>query len=392
MDEPAWWPGGITESSFEDAISDGYLRTAFGKSTVWDPSVAYDAAWWNTAPSEGTIWGEWPINVESTEVLAKRQNEVVVRLNQSMFAVIAPLECGDDVSRLVRHEPWRKALQSTPLLLPIAGWSVTECDRVLVYPWHERVEFADGNEAASELMQQLATIHSSLAQTATPNTERRWNDRLKAIEDQLKTKTMWRAPHSPTTVGLPQLHFSLTSLVKVDGKHCFLPCNRSFAEHMICEPDRLPSIAGAMMLEHQLARKEGLSQSQRRSLIETWAANVPEPWANRAALSTVRGGAWVWRYHATLLAMAQAQAFGDESTYDDCLTWLQDVSRLQAHLGALRMWKSGTWIGLAGGVVSFFAWRLESMSPNQSTVLALLSMGVIVASNAVYRAKDPPPY
>lgn len=392
MDEPAWWPSGIANSSVEDAISEGYVRTSFGKSKLWDISLAESSEWWNTVPIEGTVWGEWPSKVNSVEVISHRPNEMIVRLNNSILAILAPLECGDDVSRLVRHEPWRVALKDAPVLLPTGGWSVDENDRVLVFPWHDSVEFSGQDTEANVLMQHLAEIHSCFAFTATPNTERRWNDRLKALEDQLKTNTMWRAPHSPTTVGLPQIHLSATSLVDINGRLNFLPLNRSFAQHMLCEADRLPSISGAMMLEHQLARNNGLNEDQRRSMLETWASHVPQAWSNRAALSTVRGGAWVWRYHATLLEMAQAKAFNDEQTYGECLAWLQDVSRLQAHLGALRMWKSGTWVGLSAAVVAFFAWRLETMTSNQSALLAVISLGTIVASNAIYRMKDPPPY
>jgi hypothetical protein len=215
---------------------------------------------------------------------------------------------------------------------------------------------------------------------------------LKAIEDELKTKTMWRAPHANTTVGLPRLHLSIESLTEVDGVLNFVPMSRSLAEHLLCENDRLPSLATLMMLEHQWARRDGLSEQQRQQLLEAWGTSVPVEWSSRTALSTVRGGAWVWRYHATLLELAQATAFAETSIKEDCQKWLSDVSRLQAHLGTLRMWKSGQWVGFTGLAVAFFSYRLDSFLPQQSLALAVLSFGVVVASNAVYRLKDPKAY
>ena len=172
----------------------------------------------------------------------------------------------------------------------------------------------------------------------------------------------------------------------------FLPLCRSLSEHLLCESDRLPSLASLMMLEHQWARKEGLSEQQRQNMLETWSRSVPSSWSSRSALSTVRGGAWVWRYHATVLELAQAKAFGDETTVKACEQWLREVSRLQAYLGTLRMWKSGQWVGITGLIVSFFAWKLETLTPNQSLTVAFLSLGVGLVTNFIYRVKDPKPY
>ena len=100
----------------------------------------------------------------------------------------------------------------------------------------------------------------------------------------------------------------------------------------------------------------------------------------------------MWRYHATILELAQAKAFGDEETVKACEQWLRDVSRLQAHLGALRLWKSGQWVGITGLAVSFFSWRLATLTEGQSLLLAILSIGVGIATNVIYRIKDPKPY
>ena len=392
MDEPAWWPSGIALSSIDEALSEGTVRTSFGKTTVWDFEPYLQPNLWNSSLEVGVQWGDWNFEVQTVEVQTVSKNGLVVILNDAYTASILPFGVGDDVSRLYRYEPWNSALVGHSVLLPIAGWTVDGNDRILVYPRYELKPFDGQASTVMDLTRTIGGIHSALVGFSTPNTERRWNDRLKAIEDELKTKTMWRAPHANTTVGLPRLHLSIDSLTEVDGVLNFVPMSRSLAEHLLCENDRLPSLAALMMLEHQWARRDGLSEQQRQQLLETWGASVPVEWSSRTALSTVRGGAWVWRYHATLLELAQATAFAETSIKEDCQKWLRDVSRLQAHLGTLRMWKSGQWVGFTGLAVAFFAYRLDSFLPQQSLALAVLSFGVVVASNAVYRLKDPKAY
>lgn len=392
MDEPAWWPSGIALSSIDEALSEGTVRTSFGKTTVWDFEPYLQPNLWNSSLEVGVQWGDWNFEVQTVEIQSVSKNGLVVTLNDAYTASILPFGVGDDVSRLYRYEPWNSALVGHSVLLPIAGWTVDGNDRILVYPRYELKPFDGQASTVMDLTRTIGGIHSALVGFSTPNTERRWNDRLKAIEDELKTKTMWRAPHANTTVGLPRLHLSIESLTEVDGVLNFVPMSRSLAEHLLCENDRLPSLATLMMLEHQWARRDGLSEQQRQQLLETWGASVPVEWSSRTALSTVRGGAWVWRYHATLLELAQATAFAETSIKEDCQKWLRDVSRLQAHLGTLRMWKSGQWVGFTGLAVAFFSYRLGSFLPQQSLALAVLSFGVVVASNAVYRLKDPKAY
>jgi len=392
MDEPAWWPIGIALSSPNEAIADGKLRTSYGRTVLWDFRSFLTPEGWSTNQDEGTFWGDWVTEVETVETLSISQNSLVLFLNQNLIAHIQPAHIGDDVSRLSRYEPWQKALKTQSILLPTGGWSVDGNDRILLYPNHTPSSADEDDSAVLKMVELLGAIHSSLEPFSTPNTERRWNDRLKAIEGGLKTKTMWRAPHASSTVGLPRIHLSLDSVVEVDEKQMFLPLSRSLSEHLLCESDRLPSLASLMIIEHQWARKAGLSEQQRQIVLEIWSRSVPQVWSSRQALSTVRGGAWVWRYHATVLELAQAKAFKDETTVEACEQWLQEVSRLQAHLGTLRMWKSGQWVGITGIIVSFFVWKLATFTSGQSLLLAILSMGVGLTTNAIYRFKDPKPY
>ena len=366
MDEPAWWPSGIALSSIDEVRSEGILRTSFGKTTAWDFESYLQPNQWNTSPELGVQWGDWDFEVQTVEIHSVTQHGLVVTLNDAYHASILPFGVGDDVSRLSRYEPWNRALLEQSVLLPIAGWTVDGNDRILIYPRYELKPFDGQTSTVMDVTRQLGAMHTALVKFSTPNTERRWNDRLKAIEDELKSNTMWRAPHANATVGLPRLHLSFDSLTDMDGVLNFVPMSRSLAEHLLCENDRLPSLATLMILEHQWARRDGLNEQQRQELLEVWGKSVPAEWSSRTALSTVRGGAWVWRYHATLLELAQATAFAETSIKEDCQNWLRDVSRLQAHLGTLRMWKSGQWVGFTGLAVAFFSYRMDYiLHPNK---------------------------
>ena len=118
-------------------------------------------------------------------------------------------------------------------------YHVKNNDRVIVYNCSDvaiNTEDFDSNKLAAN----LGTIHSALHDFATPNTERRWNDRLKDIESELKVTTLWRAPHSKFTVGLPRLNLDLALLCKEQDELLFIADVRSPVEHLMCHADRLP--------------------------------------------------------------------------------------------------------------------------------------------------------
>ena len=112
----------------------------------------------------------------------------------------------------------------------------------------------------------------------------------------------------------------------------------------------------------------------------------------KKALSTLLGGPWIWRYHAVLLELAEAQVYGDKAMKKAANNWLTDVSRIQAHLGVLRLWKSGLWAGISGVAIGFFGWKISSFSQTTGLTVGIIGLAVAIACNAIYWAKDPDPY
>lgn len=392
MEEPAWWPSGIAQQSQDEAQKEGELRTSFGRVQLWDTTEVLDPSWWNSPPGNGVQWGEWPTDVEQIDLVSEDAYGLLVRIDGAFVARICPFFVGEDVSRMARFEPWNVSLESLPLLLPIGGWTAGEHDRVLIYPAFESTGSTMEHEQVISLVETMSGLHSVLAPFETPNTERLWNERLKAMEDRLKPHTMWRAPHTAATVGLPRLNLDLHHLASTDKGLLWIALPRPLADHLVCQPERLPSLSGLMRLERQWAMHVELNADHREAILTTWGVHTPPSWSKGKALSTALGGAWVWRYNAVLEQLSTARCFGDKELEATSLAWLGEVSRLQARLGTLRMWKSGLWVAITGLVVAFFGHELETFSSLQSMVLAGASLAFGVITNRVYWAKDPPPY
>ena len=395
MGEPAWWPSGISQKSFEDSQTSLICRTSFGKTTMWNCYPATELQWWQQVPDDATIWGDWPQEVTSVENVTEDESGIVIKLfsqDKQWIARICPLDVGQDASRIVRHNEWNTALQECDILMPVAGWSTDTGDKILVYPQYELVENNEILDNFQSIISTMANIHSNLSQFSTPNSERLWNDNLKSIEAELKTNTLWRGPHSKNTVGLPTTNFRFSSIVKVDDRLSLIAQPRRLVEHLLIGDQRIPAIANLMSLERESANQMQVDELQRKQSLETWTKIVPTEWSGKKELSTVLGGPWLWRYRAVLLDLAHAKAFGDTRLESNCNAWLGDVSRLQAHLGTLRMWKAGEWVGYSAIAVGFYAWEIQTMAGQTGLILFVGGAVFAAIMNRIYWSKDPKPY
>ena len=389
MDESPWWPSGIvTEDS--ESFSSGRVQTVFGSIDTWNYQECLAEKWWQKPSAEGTFWGTWP-EASEVEIIHQDRKGYLIRINDRQIARITPFNLGNDLSRLMHYAPWREALEGLSLRLPSMVYHADNNDRVVVYDCPELAVNADIFDC-DKLASNLGEIHNALQTFATPNTERRWNDRLQDIEAELKVTTLWRAPHSKYTVGLPRLNLDLALLSREDDELVFIADIRSAVEHLLCDADRLPGLANLMLLEQQISFTRGMNESDRKAMLQAYLSKAPNSYSHKKALSTLMGGPWIWRYHAVLLAMGEARFYGDEELGKIAQNWLNDVSRIQAHLGVLRLWKSGLWGGITGAVIAFFAWRMETTSPTLAGIAGGLCLIGALACNIIYWAKDPQPY
>ena len=386
MEGESWWPQGVALSSIDEALESGEVSTKWGTVACWDVHECFKPEWWASA-KEGA-WGVIEeLRPNTIDVVQLEGNRALIRLDDTHIALVYSIPTSNRTSSLQQKNEVRSLLQSTRLLFPIGGLLLDGKDALLVFPIGERVE-----SSPQWLGQTLGEIQKSLAPLSSPNDQKRWNQRLKDLEDELKPNTLWRAPHTSSTTGIPSVRVHPNWILEVDGEHRAIPLNQSVSELLLCGTERLPGIAEFIHLEGRLVEEKGYNPEQIEVLFEHWKREVPPAWTSRKALSTVLGGAWIWRYYDVLVVNAESVLYGDETRYESAQKWLKDVSRLQAHLGVLRVWKSGVWVGITTMVVAYYSWQLETLSTTNSIGLAFLGGLISFGSNLLYWKKDPPAF
>ena len=385
-EQPPWYPGALLEVPCDTSSFENGLPSPWGRVYGWSVTDALQPGWWQ-GPHEG-IWGDWPTEVGRVEVLSQDVSVISVLVNDAFVAHLYPFQTGKDVSNLALFEPWRASLDDAPLLLPIAGMKNQHGDQIAVFPRHQAVVPSDAVPRAHELVNTLGRVHAALVPHATPNTERRWNERLKAIEDQLKTTTLWRAPHTKHVVGLPPVNAHLACFADVEGGLVVVPQPRPLVDHLLAPEERLPGVATVAMLEQLLSLENVFATTaERREFYERWGAIVPSGWTSPSTLSTANGGVWIWRYHAMLLMLAEAKAFGHKERVKQCDRWLFDVSRIQARLGELRtvhaVRRGGLWVAAIAAVFG---------SPAVQVPTVVGSLAVSLVAHFVHQRRMPPPF
>jgi len=391
MGNEAWWPSGLTSSTFEDVVKSARFATPWGFIDCWDYSVVEQPEWWKGVLDAGQPWGEWPNSVEKITLLKHDTSGIHYNIDDAYHVLVSPLLHTSSLSTLARFEPWNQALTKVGVLLPSSGILLNDADAVLVYPMYKKEEdlsFVD----IRNFIQRMASTHEALAQFATPNTERQWNADLNSLEEKLETSTLWRAPHSSGTQGIPYLRLETTSKVQWKGRDFLLALPMDLAASMLVSSDRLPSLAMLMMTEFKWEYGQGVSGKDQEVIFETWSSIVPKKWSNTKALATANGGAWIWRYHACLLQLANAVAYQDKMLEMHCRGWLKHVSRIQAKLSTRQMIKIWIWVAVVFWVVAYFGWKLEFMSHWIALGLSTAGVGLTYLSRWLFKRQIIPPY
>ena len=383
---PSWYPSALVEAPCEPAQFSFGLPSPWGRLRGWDYTAALSPIWWSTVKKNA--WGDWPQKVEQVSVVTHTRRAVVLDLDERWTVHLYPFPTGKEVSTLALYSPWAEVLTKAPLLMPVAGLHGDDGDMVAVFPKHTCVSSASLVGQADALAEGLGRLHQTLVPHATPNTERRWNDRLKAMEDGLKSTTLWRASHTKHVVGLPSVEVNLDAVLEgKEGLH-FVPQPRSVVDRLLAPAERLPGVAMVARLEQRLALNGAFEGHQgREAFYERWGSLLPPAWTSRASVSTVNGGVWIWRYEAILLMLAEARAHGLTEQAAQCDRWLLDVSRIQARLGELRTVHAVR----KGALSAALSAALIGSGPLQLPFTAG-ALGVGVVAHVLHRNRIPPPY
>lgn len=386
MEEASWWPRGLALGSIEDALSSHEIMTKWGKLSCFDAQETMKPSWWKN--QENGCWGSFSkLNVRSVNVIYQQGNHTLLQLDEAYTALVYSIPTSDSTSMLARKSAWATALEPTSILLPIAGMTLEGNDAVVVFPRFDLTYDADIEWISTS----LGLAQTSLEPFSSPNDQNRWNQRLKSVEDALRPNTLWRAPHTKHTVGLPALRVHPSWVGMADGVRKLIPMNQRVSEHLLCGPERLPALAELIQMEGRWVEMNGYSRTDIESMLGAWSSATPSSWSSKKALSTVLGGAWIWRYYDVLFSYAEAVLYDDKKGLESSKAWLKDVTRLQAHLGVLRVWKSGVWVGIATMIVAYYGWQIDSMTPSFAIGVALAGALLSFASNRMYWWKDPSP-
>ncbi len=383
---PPWYPHALVDQACELTDFAQGLPSQWGRFYGWNIDAALDVDWWN-GEGEGR-WGAWPTDLTSVTLVSQHRWGAEVHLDDTWVAHLYPFQTSRDVSTLALYEPWKEALSASPLLLPVAGLKNNRGDQLVVFPMHTTLGREGVEKRAHQAVQAVGAVHAALVPFVTPNTERRWNERLKAVEDRLKTTTLWRAPHTRHVVGLPAVHVGLDHVVLENESMMVIPLPRPLVDHLLAPEERLPGVATIAMMEQRLSMNDLFtSAGNRRAFYEAWGEVVPSTWTSQGSLSTANGGVWIWRYHAMLLMLAEARAYGLKNQVQQCDGWLFDVSRIQARLGELRtvhaLRKGGVWAAVAGALLG--------SGPIQIPFV-VGAAGVAFVAHIVHLRRIPPPF
>ncbi len=307
MEEHPWWPIGIVQGHDDSSIT-----TSWGTREMSIPEV--DVEWWN---SRENTWGEWP-EIKSVELIKEDRRGMWYDIGD-FVALVIPIPTGKHASRLARN-PRLKADFSSHLQLPIAGLDLKSGDHVLVYP----------NEEPDEVSgERLVALHKTVIEKgwSTPNDEVHWNQRLKVVEDRLKTNTLWRAPHDVATIGMPRIDLQGMRPIPI-------PLTDS-----LLWPDEL-----------NLAL---LRQAVKHGVTDYWRKNIGKSYGHMFVLRSSTGGIAHMKYDINLMLKAESLAFGFEVPEVD--EFLNDVDRYQANLGVMRLARMGIPLSLFGLLATWWS-------------------------------------
>ncbi len=338
MESRPWWPKGIAMSSDE-----GSIVTSWGTLPLHVPEVSTE--WWNSI--EGT-WGDWP-EASKMELLKENRAGMWYDIGECTVLII-PIPSGKHVSRLSRNSQLRSSLEPH-LQLPVAGFE-EDGDRILVYPKDDPKDITGKS---------LAGLHNALisGNWTTPQDEYGWNDRLKKVEDTLKTSTLWRAPHSKNTIGIPR--------IELDGMR---PVPIPLSEALLWKKDtNLPMIR--QVIKH--------------GVLDEWRELVSARYTKNDVMRAATGGVPHIIYDLKLLEKAESVAFDLESTKLDA--YLSGVDRFQAKLGVMRLLRMGTPLAIFGLLSTFMLNRAgEIDNPN----IGFLTFAIIwLLSVIAYSYSEP---
>ncbi|DAC27946.1 MAG TPA: hypothetical protein HA330_00310 [Candidatus Thalassarchaeaceae archaeon] len=268
----------------------------------------------------------------------------------------------------------------------------------------ESEKLDDARILIEECGRALGRFHLSTVEVADPTkVAKRWNERLKVLEERTKSSTLWRAPHGRRTVGtLTHRNFSLRNIVvlndihskpNLEDVHILFPGDGVYGALIPLE-HRAPALqdlaAGYRSIERIEGGTSGMRIELRRCFLDGWRSTAPPRWASDDALDSHKGGVPIWEYEQVLKEVLYAHAFDDE--IDPRTHWfLNHVDRIQAGMFRARTIAAGALTCTALLGFGIYAGVTELLEWSDSIPLMLCGLAVLPLRQ-LYRSLAPPPY
>ena len=415
----AWFPSGIARS-IEPAASqvpEGFeswrLHTRFDSVMMFLPTGDVESIdWWKRViPSGGggTRWGD-PPNVEGGKIESISSSNVPTFLltEKSGRKVIIRLLLLDEKG----HGRTLSKMGSEHLNGAFGGLQVGKRDLLLFFRQDEGSradellssalrggDIDEGRKICAKVGQVLGRFHTDcLAEKSQPNDERKWNDRLKSLEDRVLSNTLWRAPHSIDTLAtITHRNFGLQA-VHIDGDEAVITCCHDGIPNAILPKSRdypvIRDLAAAYRSLAVLCDELGVNSEDeltlRKATFDGWISTAPKSATSSRALDGHKGGVAIWEYEQVLEEAAISQAW-DRPVEQRTKWWLGHVSRIQADMYRSKTLSAVSLICAVGALLAplMDQW-LEALSDRIILTAALAATAI--GFRWLYRRRAPPPY
>jgi len=415
----SWFPVGIAQSlepaasQVPEGIEAWRLHTKFDSHLFFWPTGDIESIdWWKRVipiSGGGNRWGEPPQfeggkieRIESSECPAFLLTE---KGGRKVIIQFLPLD--DRGNGRILSE-----LESPHLNSAFGGLQVGKKDLLLFFRQADGVGADElisaaidenDNVTAAQICNRVGAVlgkfHTvALAKKAMPNDERKWNARLKQLEERVLSNTLWRAPHTHGTLAtITHRNFGLEA-VCIDEDEELIDCCHDSPFNTILPPSiDYPSVRdlaaayrslAALCVEKRVDQEREISL--RKAIFEGWTSTAPDTITSPSTLDSYRGGVPIWEYEQVLEEAAIAQAM-NEPIAERTKWWLNHVNRIQAQMYRSRSFAA---LSLVCGVAAVFApfagqW-VAQLSDRISLALALILTSL--GSRWLYRRRAPPPY
>jgi hypothetical protein len=383
---------------------------------LWPTGDPDSIDWWKgmlPVGGDGERWGDAPeisgATIERVDAWDGRCWRIRERGGRTLRAHFLPLDsCG--------HGRRLAELSSEVLEAAVGGLQWKRRDVLLIFRQQQGETASDrltaaieeGDHAAAEQIcrvsgETLGRFHSdALARLALPNDERRWNERLKRLEEQTVTNTLWRAPHSRDTHGtITHRNFGLEGvLLHDDEEPTIANCADGVVNAILPSYQEVPAVrdiaAGYRSISRILSDSDqheisaDLELRMRGALFTGWCATVPPAARSAAALDGHRGGIAIWEYEQVLEEVAYALAW-QKAVPARLIDWLSFVPHLQTSMYHSRTLSGLALVcGTAAATALFLPGAFDTLAERIAAVLGLSLCALLL--RWAYRRRAPPPY